>query len=68
MQAGLIFFTIGGLLLISLKLPAYGLIFNLISQFFWLKSSYVAWKQAGQIGMFIKTIMFTIITIFGIVN
>lgn len=68
MQSGLVFFTIGGLILISLKLPAYGLIMNLISQIFWLHASYSAWKNAGQIGIFINTIIFSIITAFGVVN
>ena len=68
MQAGLVFFTIGGLILISLKLPAYGLIMNLISQIFWHHASYSAWKNAGQIGIFINTIIFSIITAFGVVN
>ena len=68
MQAGLVFFTIGGLILISLKLPEYGLIMNLIAQIFWLYSSYYAWKNAGQIGIFINTIIFSIITAFGVVN
>ncbi|NRH21235.1 hypothetical protein HOO68_04280 [Candidatus Gracilibacteria bacterium] len=67
-QIGLVFFSVGGLLLISMKLPEYGLIMNLISQMFWLHSSYKAWKEANQIGLFINTVLFTIITIYGIVN
>lgn len=67
-QFGLIFFTVGGYLLTSLKLPAYGLIFNFISQAFWLYSSYKAWKESNQIGIFITTIFMIIVIGFGIVN
>jgi hypothetical protein len=67
-QIGLIFFTMLGFLFTSLKYPAYGLIFNLISQFFWIYSSYKAWKDANQIGIFINTIMITLIILWGVVN
>lgn len=61
-------FTILGLILTSLKLPQYGLIAALISQFFWLYSSYKAWREAKQIGMFITTIIVTLIILFGLIN
>ena len=67
-QFGLVFFTIFGFLLISLKLPEYGLISNLVAQIFWLFSSYKAWKNANQIGMFINTIIITLIVLWGILN
>ena len=67
-QIGLILFTMLGFLLTSLKLPAYGLIFNLISQVFWIYSSYKAWKNANQIGIFINTILITLIVLWGIIN
>lgn len=67
-QIGLVSFTLFGFLLTALKLPAYGLIFNLISQAFWLYSSYKAWKNADQIGIFINTILITAILLFGIIN
>jgi len=67
-QFGLVIFTILGFLLISLKLPEYGLISNLVAQIFWLYSSYKAWKNANQIGMFINTIIITIIVLWGILN
>lgn len=67
-QIGLVFFTILGFLFTSLKLPAYGLIFNLIAQFFWINSSYKAWKNANQIGIFINTIIITLIVTWGIIN
>lgn len=68
MQVGLVGFTMLGFLLTSLKLPEYGLIANLISEIFWIYSTYKAWKGADQIGMFINTIIITIILIVGIIN
>lgn len=67
-QIGLVLFTMLGFLLTSLKLPQYGLIFNLISQIFWIYSSYKAWKNANQIGIFINTLMITLIVLYGIIN
>ena len=67
-QVGLVLFTMLGFLLTSLKLPAYGLIFNLIAQIFWVYSSYKAWKNANQIGMFINTVLITLIVLWGIIN
>jgi hypothetical protein len=67
-QFGLITFTVLGYILISLKLPAYGLIAALVSEIFWLYSSYKAWKNANQIGMFINTIIITITVAYGIIN
>ncbi len=60
--------TVGGLLLVSLKQPAYGLIVTLSAQIFWFYAAWKAWKQAGQIGIFITTISMTIVTIVGLVN
>ncbi|MEI7709352.1 MAG: hypothetical protein WCI76_01405 [bacterium] len=68
MQIGLVVFTMLGFLLTSLKLPQYGLIANLISEIFWLYSSYKAWKNADQIGIFINTILITMIVLFGVIN
>jgi hypothetical protein len=67
-QIGLVLFTMMGFLFTSMKLPAYGLIFNLISQVFWIYSSYKAWKNADQIGVFINTIIITVIILWGIIN
>ncbi len=67
-QFGLTVFTIMGILLTSLKLPQYGLIAVFISEFFWIYSSYKAWKEAGQIGIFITTVVYTLIVLFGMVN
>lgn len=67
-QVGLVVFTMSGFLLTSMKLPQYGLIFNLISQVFWIYSSYKAWKNANQIGMFVNTILITFVVLWGIIN
>jgi hypothetical protein len=67
-QICLTVFTILGFLLTSLKLPQYGVIAALISEVFWLYSSYKAWKNANQIGIFITTIFITVTLIFGIIN
>jgi hypothetical protein len=67
-QIGLVVFSILGYLLTSFKLPQYGLIFALISEIFWLYSSYKAWKKADQIGIFIVTIVITLIILFGVTN
>ena len=68
MQVVLIGFTMLGFLFTSFKLPAYGLLFNLASEVFWLYSSYKAWKEADQIGIFITTILITLILIGGVIN
>ncbi|MDB5238213.1 MAG: hypothetical protein JWM46_483 [Candidatus Kaiserbacteria bacterium] len=62
------FFTILGFLLVSLKQPGYGVISSLASQPFWLYSSYRSWKKADQLGMFINSILATIIFTFGVIN
>ncbi len=67
-QFSLIFFTIGGYFLTSLKLPAYGLIFGMISQIFWVYSSWKTWKESGQIGPFITTLFMIVVITFGIIN
>lgn len=67
-QVGLVFFTLGGFLLTSLKFPEYGLILALISQVFWLYSSYLAWRSADQIGMFVNTVITSLIITYGVIN
>src|SRR5262249_20631569 len=57
-----------GFLLTSLKLPHYGVIANLVGQVFWLYSSYRAWREADQIGIFISTICITLILAYGVTN
>lgn len=61
-------FTILGFLLVALKLPQYGVIAGLISEIFWLYASYRAWKEADQVGIFINTILATLIFAYGVVN
>jgi hypothetical protein len=60
--------TIGAQVATSLKYPQFGLIINLFAQPFWLYSSWKAYKQAGQSGILITTIIFTVITAMGIIN
>lgn len=67
-QICLVLFTVLGFLFTALKLPQYGLIFNLISQIFWLYASYKAWKKADQIGIFINTIIIATIIMYGVIN
>lgn len=68
MQVGLVGFTMLGFLLTSFKLPQYGVIANLISEVFWLYSTYKAWREADQVGMFINTLIVTAILAFGVIN
>jgi hypothetical protein len=68
MQLGLVALTALGFLLTALKLPQYGLIANLISQFFWLYSAYQAWQRAEQVGIFIASVFITLILIGGVLN
>ncbi len=67
-QVCLIVFTVIGFSLTSLKLPEYGVVANLVAQVFWLYSSYRAWREAGQIGMFICSILVTFILLYGVEN
>lgn len=60
--------TIGGQVAIALKFPEFGLILNLMAQPFWLHSSWKAYKQAGQSGILVNTIIFTLVTLAGILN
>jgi hypothetical protein len=60
--------TIGGQLAIGLKYPAWGLVLCLLAQPFWLYSTWKAYKNAGQIGLLINTILFTLVTLFGVIN
>ncbi|HZE87098.1 MAG TPA: hypothetical protein VE090_02710 [Methylomirabilota bacterium] len=60
--------TILGFALTSFKKPELGLIFNLLAQIFWLYASWQAWKKAGQVGIFITTLIITVIVSYGIIN
>lgn len=61
-------FTLGGQLALALKAPQLSLVLSLLAQPFWIYSAWQAFKQAGQIGILINTIAFTLITAFGIIN
>ncbi len=67
-QVCLTFFTVLGFALTAFKLPQYGLIAALVSQIFWLYSSYKAWREANQIGIFITTIFIIITIVWGLLN
>ena len=61
-------FTISAQLLMAAKLPQWGLIVNLISQPFWIYSTWKSYKKAGQSGILINTILYTLVTAAGVVN
>lgn len=61
-------FTVSGWLLVASKHAKYGFIVNSIGQIFWLYTSYQAYKRAGQVGIFVTTIIMTIVTFYGLFN
>lgn len=61
-------FTVLGFLLISLKLPQWGLLVSLFAQIFWLYSAYRAWKEADQVGLLINSVLNTFIFAYGVIN
>ena len=67
-QVALPTLTISSQIAIALKYPQWGLIIMLISQPFWLYSSWKSYKDAGQVGILITTAILTFITILGIIN
>lgn len=60
--------TILGFALTAIKKPEIGLVLSLFSQIFWLYSGWVAWRKAGQIGIFITSLIITLIVSYGIIN
>lgn len=60
--------TIGSQIIISFKLPQWGLVVNLLAQPFWLYSTWKSYKRVGQIGMFINTVLLTVVIIIGLIN
>ena len=60
--------TVGTQIAIALRYPQWGLVINLISQPFWIYSSWKAYKNAGQVGLLVTTLMVTIVIILGIIN
>ena len=67
-QVAIPLLTLSGQIFTSMKLPQWGLILLLTAQPFWLYSSWKSYKNAGQVGILINTVVFTLITIFGVVN
>ena len=61
-------FTILSYLLVAMKHPEFGLIMSLLAQPFWLYSSWKAYRQLGQSGMFFTSIVITIIVGWGVIN
>lgn len=60
--------TVVAQIAVSLKYPEYGVLINLIAQPFWLYSGWRSYKQAGQIGFFVNTIILTVVFGVGVVN
>ena len=60
--------TISAQAAIALKFPQWGLIINMLAQPFWIYSGWKAYKQAGQVGLFVATIIITFVIGLGIVN
>ncbi len=67
-QIALPVLTITAQVAIALKIPQWGLIINMLAQPFWFYSAWKSYKQAGQIGLLITTIIITIVIGLGIVN
>jgi hypothetical protein len=53
---------------IALKLPQWGLVINMLAQPFWIYSAWKSYKQAGQTGLLVTTLIVTIIIGLGIIN
>jgi hypothetical protein len=60
--------TIATQIAIAAKYPKWGLIINMVAQPFWLYTAWKSYKQAGQIGFLITTIIVTAIVGVGIIN
>ncbi|OGG26219.1 hypothetical protein A2960_04555 [Candidatus Gottesmanbacteria bacterium RIFCSPLOWO2_01_FULL_39_12b] len=60
--------TVATQIAIALKFPQWGLVINMLAQPFWIYSAWKSYKKAGQIGLFITTILVTIIIGLGIIN
>ncbi|MBI4974072.1 hypothetical protein HZC27_05685 [Candidatus Roizmanbacteria bacterium] len=67
-QIALPLMTISVQVAIALKLPQWGLIINMLAQPFWIYSAWKSYKQAGQIGLLITTLVVTVIIGLGIIN
>jgi len=60
--------TISVQIAIAMKLPQWGLVINMLAQPFWIYSAWKAYKQAGQIGLLITTVLVTIVLALGLIN
>ena len=67
-QVCLPLFTLGSFVLVSLKQPQYSVIAGLISEVFWAYAAYRAWKEAGQWGIALTTVIATFIFAYGVLN
>lgn len=67
-QAILPTLTIVGQIMVSIKLPEWGLLVSLLAQPFWLYSTWISYKKAGQTGMFINAVIMTVIIAGGAIN
>lgn len=61
-------FTVLGFLLISMQRADLGLIFNMIAQPFWFYSTWKSYKEAGQYGLLLTTVIMTFILGYGLFN
>lgn len=52
----------------ALKFPEWGLVLGLLAQPFWFYAAWKSYKQAGQIGILITTIIMTIVITAGVIN
>jgi len=67
-QFALPFLTISAQVAIAIKHPEWGLIINLAAEPFWFYSAWKSYKEAGQIGILITTMIITVVLIMGILN
>jgi len=61
-------FTIFSQIALTSKNPQLGIFINLLVQPFWIYSGWLAFKKAGQIGLFVTAIIVTIILLIGLLN
>jgi hypothetical protein len=61
-------FTCLGFMFTAMKKPEIGLLFNASAQVFWLYSGWKAWKNAGQIGIFVTSVIISFFLTYGIIN
>ncbi|MFA5248695.1 MAG: hypothetical protein WC415_05830 [Patescibacteria group bacterium] len=60
--------TISGQIALAFKFPQWALVMVLTAQPFWIYSSWKSFKEAGQVGMFINSVIFSVVTLFGFLN